>query len=171
MSIFTESENTRFWSKVVKTDGCWLWKACKTWGGYGRFCFRGRSRLAHRLSKMATGVEVPARKLVLHSCDTPACVNPSHLHIGTHKLNTAEKFQRGRANTPCGDRNGSRTHPEKRLYGVMNPASKLNPEKVRKIRSTHSASGASYRSIAKQFSVTHRVILLVVQRKIWKQVQ
>lgn len=40
--VFTAKEHERFWSKVNKTDGCWIWTAFKNPKGYGRFMFRGK---------------------------------------------------------------------------------------------------------------------------------
>lgn len=34
--------------------------------------------------------------LVLHSCDTPACVNPDHLRVGTPLDNMQDKMKRNR---------------------------------------------------------------------------
>lgn len=33
--IFTDAEISRFWTKVDKTDGCWLWTAGTQSRGYG----------------------------------------------------------------------------------------------------------------------------------------
>lgn len=65
--------------------------------GYG--CLRaegGKIEKAHRVSYMAFVGEIPDGKLVLHSCDMRACINPDHLHIGTQSDNMREMWQRGR---------------------------------------------------------------------------
>jgi hypothetical protein len=101
----------RFWSKVVKTgsEGCWLWSANKNNKGYGLFRPGGTlpKQLAHRVSYEATFGHIPRGALILHSCDSPACVNPAHLRAGTHKNNTADMDARGRriTNTPRGTDN------------------------------------------------------------------
>ena len=42
----------RFWSKVKKTDTCWVWIARVGTHGYGEFNIDGVARLAHRVSSV-----------------------------------------------------------------------------------------------------------------------
>ncbi len=96
----------RFWAKVNKTDGCWLWTSCITKHrvAYGRFWAAGKTLRAHRLSWQLTHGEIPVDLCVLHRCDEPLCVNPAHLFLGTMKENIADRDQKGR--TARGERNG-----------------------------------------------------------------
>lgn len=74
-----------FWSKVNKTDGCWFWTGKRTVAGYGSIRVRNKQVYAHRFVLSLHGIRVPADKVVCHRCDTPSCVNPAHLFIGTQK--------------------------------------------------------------------------------------
>ena len=76
-----ESLGTRFWSKVEKTVGCWIWTACKTKFGYGWFQMGRQAgpRLAHRLAYESAVGPVPEGLTLDHLCRNRACVNPAHL--------------------------------------------------------------------------------------------
>jgi hypothetical protein len=90
----------RFWKSVTKTDTCWLWKSGCDLDGYGKFhatIFGIKTTKAHRYSHMlATGEVLNPHTLVMHSCDTPGCVNPDHLSSGTAAENMADMVRKGR---------------------------------------------------------------------------
>lgn len=75
----------RFWGHVDTGERCLMWLAGKNNHGYGWFTTRrGNKELAHRVAwEVANGEPIPSGMFVLHSCDTPACVNPEHLRLGT----------------------------------------------------------------------------------------
>ncbi len=85
----------RFWHRVQKTEHCWLWTGTKLSLGYGILSVAGKSVRAHRFSyEMHRGSTTG--KMVCHKCDTPLCVNPDHLFLGTAKDNTADMHAKGR---------------------------------------------------------------------------
>lgn len=87
----------RFWSKVEKSDGCWIWKGAIT-QGYGRFWVADQRRLvaAHRISYEFAFGKFDAALLVCHTCDNPRCVRPDHLFLGTHEENMHDMVLKGR---------------------------------------------------------------------------
>lgn len=98
-----ESDLARFWSKVNKTETCWLWTA-STREGYGLFSLEGKKISAHRLSYTIANPEVDIKyRQIRHMCDNPPCVNPKHLVIGTAKDNSDDKMQRQRHNFTFSD--------------------------------------------------------------------
>lgn len=109
----------RFWGKVLKTDGCWLWMAGKDQDGYGKFSVGPRSiarpKLAHRIAWELTNGEVSESIFVLHRCDNPSCVRPDHLFLGTHQDNMDDMVAKGRGS--IGTRNGKYTKPERTPRG------------------------------------------------------
>lgn len=94
------THEARFWKSVRKTDGCWLWEAGCDRDGYGRFAaiIGGvPTRLATRYSYMLhTGEVLDSSVLIMHSCDTPRCVNPGHLSAGTPRENSQDMVRKGR---------------------------------------------------------------------------
>ena len=57
----------------------------------------GKGWRAHRMSYAAHIGHVEAGCFVRHTCDTPKCVNPSHLILGDAKDNAADRDRRGRS--------------------------------------------------------------------------
>jgi hypothetical protein len=123
--IFTDKEIARFASKYQlgpipkhcpELENCWVWTAGKDKGGYGKYKMRGQHLRAHRVAfMMSTGHEIPKGAgahgtCVIHKCDNPSCIRPSHLRLGSNDENMADMVAKRRA--ARGDRHGSRTHPE-----------------------------------------------------------
>lgn len=108
----------RFWNKVNKTDGCWIWTASKTYQGYGYFRLDGRMQKAHRVSYKILKGQIPNGMMILHSCHNPSCVNPEHLRIGTNQENMRDMSNAKRGNagrTHC--KNGHEFNEINTRYG------------------------------------------------------
>ena len=93
----------RFWKKVKKTKKCWLWIGSTYKYGYGNFFIKWRkpplSHIldgAHRVSWKIHFGKIPRNLCVLHKCDNPPCVRPSHLWLGTKKDNAIDRAKKGR---------------------------------------------------------------------------
>lgn len=97
----------RFWSKVQKTDTCWLWMASvrRADEGYGAFWLNGKHVPAHRVAFELTNGAISASAVVAHKCDNPRCVNPSHLFVTDQAGNMADKVAKRRQ--ARGERNGN----------------------------------------------------------------
>jgi HNH endonuclease len=89
----------RFWEKVEKTDDCWLWLGNLNGNGYGYTKLEAPSRrneLAHRISWTLHFGPIPEGLFVCHHCDTPPCVRPDHLFLGTHSDNMKDMWRKDR---------------------------------------------------------------------------
>lgn len=86
----------RFWPKVNKTEGCWLWTGARNDKGYGQLfkskrSGRGEKYCAHRLAYELLVGPIPDEMELDHLCRTPACVNPKHLEPVTHSVNLSRQ--------------------------------------------------------------------------------
>lgn len=152
----------RFWAKVKKTDGCWLWQAACHPGGYGKLYFRGRVQAAHRVAWTLLRGEVPAGLVVMHACDNRKCVNPEHLSVGTQAENLRDMRTKGR------HAHGALHYRRFRApeIGESSRNAKLTNEQARQI--IHALlAGQSRKKLAAQFCVSKGTIHAIALRKNW----
>lgn len=143
----------RFWAKVEKSDGCWLWRGAISGSGYGTIWQGGTVGLrAHRVSWELHNGPIPAGQGVLHRCDTPACVNPSHLFLGSHLENMRDMYGKGRRRHPVGERNGN---------------ARLTAEDVARIR----RGDASPEQLARDLGITRDHVMELRRGRGWRHIQ
>jgi hypothetical protein len=142
---------TAFWSRVRKTNGCWLWQGSRIGDGYGSFSYANKRYVAHVFALARDGRPVPKGQRGLHHCDNPLCVRPSHLYVGTPKMNADDIWRRLR-------------HPN---YGVQHWAAKLTPEAVLEMRRMRLQS-IPFTQIARTFNVTTNAARYAVLGRTWK---
>jgi hypothetical protein len=68
-------------------DGCWLWTAAISAGGYGRSWDGKKSIYAHRQVYEAIVGPIAPGLQIDHLCRVRSCVNPSHLEPTTQRIN------------------------------------------------------------------------------------
>lgn len=136
--------------EVDLNSGCWLWSGATNPKGYGHFFRNGRVVLAHRASlEHHTGPLTPGL-CVCHKCDTPACVNPAHLFLGTHMDNSLD----------CRSKKRYRGFTGKKL------TAKLTPDQVRAIRE----DCRPLSTIGRDYGVHHTTVLRVKSGRNWADV-
>lgn len=109
---------SRFWAKVSKSSGCWLWTAAirNPADGYGAFWIGGRHRTAHHVPWMMENGPIPPGLILAHKCDNPRCVRPSHLFLTNQAGNMADKVAKGRQ--ARGQRGGNATLSDKQAAEI-----------------------------------------------------
>ena len=154
----TTPAHIRFWRMAKKTETCWLWTGARQGRGYGFFMpdstLEGRKSggmMAHRFSYFLANGELPEGKMVCHTCDNRACVNPGHLFIGDAATNMQDCISKGRT---------------KYMNGSELPQAKLNEDKVRKIKKML-REGIGQRLIGLKFGVGRGAIQDIKRRKNW----
>lgn len=145
-----------FWARVNKSDGCWLWTGAKTNAGYGITRRSGRTELVHRTSLMLSGVGIPGDMVVRHHCDTPLCVRPDHLAVGTHKDNTQDMMARGR------NRHGE-------VLGEKHPCHRLAAADVALMKLLREC-GVKLSSLAGLFGVSQARVSQICLGQAWKHI-
>jgi hypothetical protein len=150
ISTLAGKDIARFWTKVQRGDGCWLWTGTLNDAGYGLIKLGRKEFRASRIMLLLDGRN-PEGKLALHRCDNPACVNPAHLFLGTHEDNMADCKQKGRG--------AHQVYP-----GESNPKAKLSAAQVQEIR----RSPESYQDLAVRFGMTKENIGAIKKGKTWK---
>jgi hypothetical protein len=154
MDGFLETNTHRI--ELGAPSGCWLWSGAQIPEGYGSVHVGGKVRLAHRLAyECANGQGAANGLYVRHKCDTPACINPAHLVIGTPAENSRDAVDRGRM--AKGERVGG---------------AKLCEADVRAIRSAYVSHSihANQRALARRYGVDQGTIRRLLARKTWRHV-
>lgn len=142
----------RFWAKVRKGEWCWLWVGATQRRGYGHFTARNEHWVASRYSWTLAYGPIPDGMCVLHQCDTPACVRPDHLFLGTRLDNAVDRDRKGRG----------------RPGGNGPTRQKLTATQVAEIRRRY-ATGEGCTSIAAGYPVSLSAIESIVYGRTWRQ--
>lgn len=105
----------RFWSKVEKSDGCWLWTGALSSNGYGSFGIGNKkNQSAHLFVYQLMNGAVPGGYYIDHLCMNKACVRPDHLEAVTPSVNSR------RADAAYGVRSAKTHCPQGHEYNFAN---------------------------------------------------
>lgn len=111
--------------------------------------------LAHRVAYELTYGRIPTGLHICHRCDTPACVNPNHLFLGTNMDNINDRVAKGR----------SWKGPWRK--GETVATSKFTAAQIIAMRQSYVA-GISATDLAVQFGMKRTAINDVVNGRSWK---
>jgi hypothetical protein len=129
-------------------SGCWLWIGADDGHGYGQLNIGGKVIKAHRAAWELKVGPIPSGLNVCHKCDTPPCINPDHLFLGTRGENIRDAFAKGRINRA----------------GAAHPQVKLTQQDISNILSCN----ASNAQIARAYGVTRQHVSGIRIGKTWK---
>lgn len=153
--LASRNPNDYFWSKVEKTDGCWIWTGpFNTTARYGSMRFGSIKMLSHRYSWVLHNGTIPDGLVVCHKCDNPPCVNPEHLFLGTHHDNVHDKMKKNRAVNVIGSKIGCAVFVESEVFDIR----------------VRAASGESVKSLAKEYEASETAVRQLVKGNTWKHV-
>jgi hypothetical protein len=93
---------------------------------------------------------IPPGTLVCHTCDNPACVNPEHLFLGTHKENSLDAARKCRVN-----------------HGEKHPHHKLTVKAVQEIRNLLKRDPRGAKRIAKRYGVSDVAVYRIKNGTAW----
>lgn len=144
------SAKARFENKfeAEPMSGCWLWTAATSPKGYGHFrAENGDVIHAHRWAYANYVSSIPHGQHVLHKCDNPACVNPSHLFVGTNADNVADKVKKKR-----------------QARGQTMPNAKITDTIADEIRKSNESS----RALAARYGISHTTVVKVRNNVYWR---
>lgn len=97
---------------------------------------------------------IPDGLCVLHRCDTPACVNPGHLFVGTKGDNNRDMGAKGR----------HRLQRAPGMYrGEANPRSKLTDAQRDEIVARYRAGGVTHAALASEYAISRVVVGKIVR--------
>lgn len=133
-----------FHSRVVKSDGCWIWTGASDQKAGVRTYGQCRGERAHRASYELHVGPIPDGMWVLHHCDNPPCVNPAHLFLGTVRDNVDDMLRKGRE------------------------ASKIDAEKAQQIRELAAQGGLSRKAIGERFGICREAVSHILRGTAWR---
>lgn len=143
------SFETRFWQRVARGEGCWLWTSTRDKAnGYGVMGRSNKTVGAHRLSWELTFGPIPPGLFVCHHCDNRPCVRPDHLFLGTHEDNQRDKILKGR--TPRGEDGSSAKLTEAAVLAILG-----STDSTAKLARAHNVSWSNIKFIRDRVTWKH----------------
>jgi len=105
---------------------------------------------AQRAAYLLTGNTLELGQHLHQACNTPDCVNPSHMVVGAKPK--------------------KKPHTQNRIRGEKHPWSKLTSETVVQIRQEYASGDTSYTQLAKKYAMSVSALAAIIKRRSWKAV-
>lgn len=152
MAVASRPLVDRFWACVNKTAACWLWTGPVQKNGYGQMSRSGRRGAAwvHRVSYELAHGPIPAGLCVCHKCDTPLCVRPDHLFLGTRADNLKDAMIKRRV-----------------AWGSRNSHAKLTADQVTEIHN-QITRGVPKATVQRDYGISRSHLNAVLRGVFWR---
>ena len=135
-------------------NGCWICTSHdKSKSGYPIIAVNRKPTTIVRYLAKLKYADLPSYIHVLHKCNNPACINPTHLDLGTHADNMRYRKECGRYADASKENNNN---------------SKLSNEEVLAIREAYKATKTTHRKLACLFGVSKTQITRILNNIQWK---
>lgn len=149
-SRLTFDKEFNFWSKIDRKskDECWLWlPSCKR--GVPTIKINRIMYFASRIAFYLVNKYDPGNKLVLHTCNTPKCMNNDHMYLGDHSDNAYDRYSDG-------------SPP---VIGNC----RINLNVAKEIRRLNRISNLTQKEIGELFHVNNQTVSAILSCRIWKE--
>lgn len=141
-------------------DDCWPWPLSGDKDGYGLMYLVSDKKIKRRAPRISFTIfngSIPPGEDVLHSCDTPPCVNPKHLTAGSPKKNTQDMIGKKR-----------HSHGPSRS-ALLSGKQALGEEDIPVIRSMRK-EGMTFEAIGNAYDRSKATIRDICIRKTWHHI-
>ena len=132
-------------------SGCWLYKNSSS-GAYGKIRWECKWLSAHRVAYEQFIGEIPEEMWVCHKCDTPKCVNPEHLFVGSPSENRKDAVSKRRV-----------------ALGEKNHLSKFTDKQIEEMRLLKN-EGFTYVRLTRIFNCSMTQLHYVIKNKIRREI-
>lgn len=141
---------------TITAEGHWLWTGSRfgLHREYGQVNLDKRRMGAHRAMWIILRGPIPDGLDLLHHCGQTLCINPGHVHLGSHRQNLAEALE---------GRLGHHWQPR----GEAHPHAKLTSIQVEEIRARR-RDGELQRVLAQEYGVSQPQISYITRGIKWK---
>lgn len=134
INLIEKQKNKLMSKSLVDQDGCIIFQGSLNQDGYGNIWAFDKFWRTHRLAYFLYKGNIAEGLCVCHKCDKPACINPDHLWLGTHKENMQDMVLKKRT-----------------LYGAQRPNNKIHPSLRQEIVEKY-LNGKRQTDLAKEYN-------------------
>lgn len=121
---------------------CWIWPHSISVDGHGHLRVGNKSTSAHRhMFQLYHNVRLASDLVVRHRCNTPSCINPAHLCLGTHEDNVIDREKSGRT------------------FCIVSPSLRI------KIQEEYDSGQYTQRRLANKYNITQSQISRIINNK------